>query len=84
MYHIQDELQMGMRLIGARTIDELTPDLVDASGVHTHVGITPTDNLYNATCTWVDYSRPFSVYNSFVLLSCVDQPLALAQFKPKL
>ncbi|KAF8552937.1 glyoxylate dehydrogenase [Imleria badia] len=45
----RDELQMGMRLIGARTIDDLTPDLVDASGVHTHVGITPTDNLYNAT-----------------------------------
>ncbi|KAI9568876.1 glyoxylate dehydrogenase [Boletus coccyginus] len=45
----RDELQMGMRLVGARTINELTLDLVDASGVHAHVGTTPTDNLYNAT-----------------------------------
>ncbi|KIM50251.1 hypothetical protein SCLCIDRAFT_61360, partial [Scleroderma citrinum Foug A] len=27
----RDELEMNMRLIGVRTIDELTPDLVDAS-----------------------------------------------------
>lgn len=47
---------MGMRLIGARAVDELTPDLVDASGVHAHVGFTPTDNLYNAMCTFVGYS----------------------------
>lgn len=50
---------MGMRLVGARTINELTPDLVDASGVHAHVGTTPTDNLYNATCTFVGYSSTF-------------------------
>lgn len=42
---------MGMRLIGARSIDELTPDLVDASGIHARVGLTPADNLFNATCT---------------------------------
>ncbi|KAI5982494.1 glyoxylate dehydrogenase [Pisolithus albus] len=45
----RDELEMNMRLIGARSIDELTPDLVDASGLHAHVGLTPTDNLYNST-----------------------------------
>ncbi|KIK22694.1 hypothetical protein PISMIDRAFT_679885 [Pisolithus microcarpus 441] len=45
----RDELEMNMRLIGARSIDELTPDLVDASGLHAHVGLTPTDNLYNTT-----------------------------------
>ncbi|KAF8841744.1 glyoxylate dehydrogenase [Paxillus ammoniavirescens] len=45
----RDELQMNMRLIGARTIDELTPDMVDASAIHSHVGLTPTDNLYNTT-----------------------------------
>ncbi|KAF9243242.1 glyoxylate dehydrogenase [Melanogaster broomeanus] len=45
----RDELQMNMRLIGARTIDELTPDMVDASGIHSHVGVTPADNLYNST-----------------------------------
>ncbi|KIK95774.1 hypothetical protein PAXRUDRAFT_11243 [Paxillus rubicundulus Ve08.2h10] len=45
----RDELQMNMRLIGARTIDELTPDMVDASAIHSHVGLTPVDNLYNTT-----------------------------------
>ncbi|KAI6107543.1 glyoxylate dehydrogenase [Pisolithus thermaeus] len=45
----RDELEMNMRLIGVRSIDELTPDLVDASGLHAHVGLTPTDNLYNST-----------------------------------
>lgn len=47
---------MGMRLVGARTIDELTPDLVDASGLHGHVGQTPADNLYNTICTCAAYS----------------------------
>ena len=41
---------MNMRLIGIRTIDELTPDLVDANALHAHVGITLADNLYNTTC----------------------------------
>ncbi|KAL4079165.1 glyoxylate dehydrogenase [Scleroderma citrinum] len=45
----RDELEMNMRLIGVRTIDELTPDLVDASALHAHVGLTPVDNLYNST-----------------------------------
>ncbi|KAI6046349.1 glyoxylate dehydrogenase [Pisolithus marmoratus] len=43
------ELEMNMRLIGVRSMDELTPDLVDASGLHAHVGVTPADNLYNTT-----------------------------------
>lgn len=30
-----------MRLIGARTIDELTPDMVDANAIHSHIGLTP-------------------------------------------
>ena len=42
---------MNMRLIGVRTIDELTPDLVNASALYAHVGISPADNLYNTTCT---------------------------------
>lgn len=45
----RDELEMNMRLIGVRSMDELTPDLVDASGLHAHVGVTPADNLYNTT-----------------------------------
>ncbi|KAH7909365.1 glyoxylate dehydrogenase [Hygrophoropsis aurantiaca] len=45
----RDELEMNMRLIGARTIDELSPEMVDASAIHSHAGLTPADNLYNTT-----------------------------------
>lgn len=52
---------MGMRLIGARTVDELTPDLVDASALHAHVGQIPVDNLYSATCTCATCSSDFGI-----------------------
>lgn len=41
---------MNMRLIGARNIQEIVPEMVDASALSSHVGITPSDNLYNGTC----------------------------------
>lgn len=50
---------MGMRLLGARTIDELTPDMVDAGSIHAHVGETPVDNLYNAACACFACSSAF-------------------------
>jgi L-lactate dehydrogenase (cytochrome) len=48
MQLLKDEMEMNMRLIGARTIKELTPDLVDARGVGSHTGessyvMPPTD-----------------------------------------
>lgn len=70
---------MNMRLLGARTIDELSPEMVDANALHSHVGLTPPDNLYNAIC------EPFDRSMKFLLNICFeDQPLALAQFKTKL
>lgn len=48
---------MNMRLLGARTIDELTPEMVDASALHSHVGLTPPDNLYNTTCGFIPFHR---------------------------
>ena len=48
----QEEFQMNMRLIGARTISEIVPEMVDASALRMHVGVTPTDNLYNQTCEY--------------------------------
>jgi len=41
---------MNMRLLGARTINEIVPEMVDASALRSHAGLTPTDNLYNSTC----------------------------------
>jgi L-lactate dehydrogenase (cytochrome) len=71
---------MNMRLLGARTIGDLTPDMVDANALHSHVGLTPVDNLYNTTCESISFDRVMSL----LTLCFEDQPLALAQFKNKL
>jgi L-lactate dehydrogenase (cytochrome) len=46
---LKDEFEMNMRLLGARNLGELKPEMVDASALHSHVGLTPQDNLYNST-----------------------------------
>jgi L-lactate dehydrogenase (cytochrome) len=43
---LKDEFEMNMRLIGARTVEELTPDLVDTRGLQTHTVPTGNDVLY--------------------------------------
>jgi hypothetical protein len=47
---IQDELEMDMRLLGARTIREIVPEMVDASNMHNHVATVPIDRLYEGNC----------------------------------
>lgn len=66
---------MTMRLLGARTIDELVPEMVDASALTSHYVMTPADNLYNSTCTF------YLIAMLFVSNDLTDQPLALAKFK---
>ncbi|KAG6920221.1 hypothetical protein DXG01_004990 [Tephrocybe rancida] len=46
---LRDEFEMNMRLLGARNLGELVPDMVDASALHSHAGLTPNDNLYSET-----------------------------------
>lgn len=43
---------MNMRLIGAPTIKDIAPDMVDASHLGTHVVTVPEDKLYGANCQW--------------------------------
>jgi L-lactate dehydrogenase (cytochrome) len=45
---LKDEFEMNMRLIGARTVEELTPDLVDTRGLQTHTVPTGNDVLYGS------------------------------------
>jgi hypothetical protein len=49
---LRDEFAMNMQLIAARTISEIVPEMVDASALRPHAGLTPADNLYNAICKW--------------------------------
>ncbi len=44
MQLLKDEMEMGMRLIGARNVGELCPDLLDARGLFNHAS-PPADNL---------------------------------------
>ncbi|KAG6902769.1 hypothetical protein C0995_011917 [Termitomyces sp. Mi166 len=46
---LRDEFEMNMRLLGVRNLGELVPEMVDASALRSHVGLVPSDNLYNET-----------------------------------
>lgn len=56
VYHLpssqQDEFEMNMRLLGAPTLKDVVPSMVDASNVHTHIVAVPGDNLYNSNCKY--------------------------------
>lgn len=41
---------MNMRLLGARTIDEVTEDMVDARAVGWHDGSVPQDHMFSTNC----------------------------------
>ncbi|KAL7277781.1 hypothetical protein ACG7TL_008724 [Trametes sanguinea] len=45
----RDEFEMNMRLLGARTIDEIVPEMVDASSLSAHTVLTPDDKLFSET-----------------------------------
>lgn len=46
---------MNMRLLGARTIDDLVPEMVDASALNQHIVSVPTDHLFEQTCEFLSY-----------------------------
>ena len=41
---------MNMRLIGARNLKEVVPEMVDASNIGSHIVSVPGDELYNSNC----------------------------------
>ena len=41
----QDEMEMNMRLIGAASIADLHPGMIDTRGVGVHSGLVPADTL---------------------------------------
>ncbi|KAG6902768.1 hypothetical protein C0995_011916 [Termitomyces sp. Mi166 len=45
---VQDEFEMNMRLLGAKTIKNVVPSMVDASNIHTHIVAVPGDYLYDS------------------------------------
>ncbi len=55
MQLLRDELEMGMRLVGCTSLDQLTPSLVDTRNLGSHVTAVPVDSLghkvYDALAT---------------------------------
>ena len=74
--YLQDEFEMNMRLLGARTIDELVPEMVDASALNQHIVGVPTDNLFQQTC-----KCSFFLRRNLVLTTRPDQPLQITKLK---
>ena len=66
----RDEFEMNMRLLGARTIDELKPEMVDARALNQHIVTVPQDNLFQQTCEFVLTSRTRPECFSRIALSC--------------
>ena len=52
---LQDEFEMSLRLLGALTIKDIVPAMVDATNIHSHLVAVPHDQLYNANCTRLSY-----------------------------
>jgi hypothetical protein len=56
---------MNLRLLGARTLKEVVPEMVDASGIHNHSVSVPSDRLYEGNCMCCrlhSISRQSSIY----------------------
>lgn len=45
---------MNMRLLGAPTLKDVVPEMVDASNISSHLVAVPSDRLYdsNCVCSW--------------------------------
>jgi len=54
---LQDEFEMNLRLLGARTIRDVVPAMVDASNIHTHLVAVPRDQLYEANYESMQHAR---------------------------
>lgn len=52
----QDEFEMNMRLIGAPTLKDIEPAMVDASNISKHSTL-PGESIFNANCEFLSLFR---------------------------
>lgn len=60
---------MNLRLLGAPTIKDVVPNMVDASALHMHATSVPQGSMYDANCQSAHGHR-------LVTDGCVDEKLA--------
>lgn len=64
---------MNMRLIGARNLKEIVPEMVDASNIGCHIVSVPGDELYNSNCKpSFSFVLTFDLRSDTLLLLDVD------------
>jgi hypothetical protein len=54
---------MNMRLLGARSVKEVVPEMVDSSNIHLHIVSVPSDNLYESNCKSCVFSSGILMQN---------------------
>ncbi|KAJ7437799.1 FMN-dependent dehydrogenase-domain-containing protein [Mycena galericulata] len=54
---LHDEFEMNMRLLGARTLKDVVPEMVDASNLQSHIVAVPGDALYNNNYDNMQYAK---------------------------
>ncbi|KAJ7768469.1 FMN-dependent dehydrogenase-domain-containing protein [Mycena metata] len=54
---LHDEFEMNLRLLGARTLKDVVPEMVDASNVSSHIVAVPGDSLYNNNYESMVYAK---------------------------
>ncbi|KAJ7098803.1 FMN-dependent dehydrogenase-domain-containing protein [Mycena belliarum] len=54
---LHDEFEMNMRLLGAPTLKDIVPAMVDASNLQSHIVAVPGDSLYNNNYEGMKYAK---------------------------
>ncbi|KAI0333031.1 hypothetical protein GY45DRAFT_1320320 [Cubamyces sp. BRFM 1775] len=54
---LHDEFEMNMRLLGARNLKEVVPEMVDASSLQSHIVAVPGDRLYDSNYESMQHAR---------------------------
>ncbi|KAH9942156.1 FMN-dependent dehydrogenase-domain-containing protein [Epithele typhae] len=54
---LNEEFEMNMRLLGARTLKEIVPEMLDTSSLTSHIVSVPGDNLFNTNYESMQHAR---------------------------
>ncbi|PFH52160.1 hypothetical protein AMATHDRAFT_140761 [Amanita thiersii Skay4041] len=54
---LRSEFEMNMRLIGARTLKDVVPEMVDASNIKSHIVAVPSDHLFETNYESMQYAK---------------------------
>jgi len=54
---LHDEFEMNMRLLGAPTLKDVVPEMVDASNISSHLVAVPSDRLYDSNYESLQHAK---------------------------